>query len=80
MPTEAKKTVSIVVVGAGNQIMDVDIIRGSIVRDLLERLNLSGELSKLDDPTPFGPNDDVYTRVEDGDKLTLNPLAPVANR
>jgi hypothetical protein len=79
MPTE-KKAISIVVVGSGNQIQDVDIARGSTVRDLLEKLNLSGQLTKVDDPTPFGPNDDIFTRVEDGDKLILSPNTPVATR
>jgi len=77
MPKE-RKSISIVVVGSGNQIQDVDIVRGSTVRDLLEKLNLSGQLTKVDDPTPFGPNDDLFTRVEDGDKLILSPNTPVA--
>jgi hypothetical protein len=77
MPKETK-AVSIVIVGSGNQIQDVDIVRGSTVRDLLEKLNLSGVLTKVDDPTPFGPNDDIFTRVETGDKLILSPSTPVA--
>jgi len=77
MPQEAK-SVSILVTGSGNQIQDVDIVRGSTVRDLLEKLNLSGQLTKGDDPTPFGRNDDLFTRVEDGDKLVLTPSTPVA--
>jgi hypothetical protein len=79
MPSETK-SISIVVVGSGKQILDVDIVKGSTVRDLLEKLNLSGQLTKGDDPTPFRPNDDLYTRVEDGDKLILTPSTPVATR
>lgn len=79
MPKESK-AVSIVIVGSGDQIQDVEIFRGSTVRDLLEKLNLSGQLTKVDDPTPFGANDDIFTRVEDGDKLILSPNTPVAIR
>jgi hypothetical protein len=76
MPKQPK-AVSVVIVGSG-QIQDVDIIPGSTARDILEKLNLTGELSVVGDPTPFGPNDNVYKRVEDGDKLNLKPGTPVA--
>ena len=76
MPKEPK-AISVVVAGSG-QIQDVDIIPGSTARDTLEKLNLSGELTAVGDPTPLGPNDNVYKRVEDGDKLIFKPITPVA--
>lgn len=76
MPKEAK-AVSVVVAGSG-KLQDVDITPGSTARDTLEKLNLTGELTVVGDPTPFGPNDNVYKRVEDGDKLILKPNTPVA--
>jgi hypothetical protein len=76
MPKEPK-AVSIVVVGSG-KILDVDLNSGATTRDTLEKLNLTGELLVVGDPTPLGPNDDVYKRVEDGDKLNLKPSTPVA--
>jgi len=79
MPNETK-SISIVVTGAREEIHDVDIIRGSTVRDLLEQLNLSGALSKVDSAAPFGLNDDIFSKVEDGEKLILSPSTPVADR
>ena len=72
------KNVSIVVGGAGNQIHDVAIQRGTTTRDLLEQLNLTGYLSKMDDPTPLKTNKDLFSQVEDGEKLRLTPSTPVA--
>ena len=76
MPKEPK-AVSVVIAGSG-QIQDIDIAPGATARDILEKLNLTGELSVVGDPTPVGPNDNVYKRVEDGDKLNLKPGTPVA--
>lgn len=77
MPGE-KKVISIVVTGSGNELHEVEIVRGVTVRDLLEKLNLTGHLSKVDDPTQFRPNDDVFSKVKDGEKLVLGPNTPVA--
>jgi len=77
MPEE-KKVISIVVTGSGNELHEVEIVRGVTVRDLLEKLNLTGHLSKIDDPAPFRPNDDVFSKVKDGEKLVLGPKTPVA--
>ena len=79
MPNETK-FISIVVTGAREEIRDVDIIRGCTVRDLLEKLNLVGALSKVGSAAPFGPNDDIFSQVKDGEKLILSPNAPVADR
>ena len=74
------KHISIVVGGAGNQIHDVEIQRGVTVRDLLEQLNLTGHLSKVSDPTPLKGEKDLFSQVEDGEKLILAPSTPVACR
>ena len=76
MPKEPK-AVSVVVAGSG-KVHDMDIAPGTTTRDILEKLNLSGELTKAGDPTPFGSNDNVYAQVEDGDKLFFKPVSPVA--
>jgi|GEM_PF-4732897 hypothetical protein len=76
MPKQPK-AVSVVIVGSG-RILDVDINPGATTRDTLEKLNLTGELTVVGDPTPLGPNDNVYKRVEDGDKLNFKPITPVA--
>ena len=77
MPSSTKN-VSLIVGGAGNQIQDVAVARGTTTRDLLEQLNLGGSLSKIDDPTPLKPNKDLYAQVEDGEKLRVSPSSPVA--
>jgi len=79
MPAE-RKVVSIVVTGSGNELHEVEIERGVTVRDLLEKLNLTGQLSKLDAPAQFRENEDVFSKVEDGEKLVLAPSTPVARR
>ena len=80
MPTARTKHISIVLAGSGEQRHDVEIQPGVTVRDLLERLSLSGHLSKYGDPAPFGENEDVFARVQDGDKLLVSPKTPVATR
>jgi hypothetical protein len=77
MPGE-KKVISIVVTGSGNELHEVEIESGVTVRDLLEKLDLVGELSKVDDTVPFKSNAEIYSKVEDGEKLLLNPPSPVA--
>ena len=79
MPQE-KKVISIVVTGAGNELHEVEIVRGVTVRDLLEQLNLTGHLSKQGDPTQFRANDELFSKVKDGDKLILGPDTPVAKQ
>lgn len=80
MPKSAPKHVTIVRAGAGGEPLDVEIARGVTTRDLLQQLNLVGHLSKYGDPAPFAENEDVYVRVEDGDKLILAPETTVAQR
>jgi hypothetical protein len=80
MPTQKAKQVTIVVAGSGEQRVDVEITRGVTTRDLLEQLHLSGRLSKYGDPAPFAENEDIYSRVENGDKLILAPTTSVAQR
>ena len=79
MPNNTKH-VTIVVAGSGGQKHDVEIQHAVTVRDLLEQLNLTGHLGKLDDPAPFGENEEVFSRVQDGEKLILGPHTPVACR
>lgn len=79
MPREPKH-VTLVVAGSGGLKHEVDILPGVTTRDLLEQLGLSGHLSKLDDPTPFGENEELFSRVQDGDKLIVGPNTPVAKR
>ena len=80
MPTTKTKHISVVIAGSGEQIHDIEIPRGTTVRDLLQRLNLTGHLSKYGDPAPFGENEELYARVDDGDKLVLGASTPVAER
>jgi hypothetical protein len=80
MPPRVTKHISIVLAGSGEQRHDVEIHRGVTVRDLLEQLNLAGHLSKLGDPAPLGENEEILSRIEDGEKLVLGPKTPVAVR
>ena len=79
MPTEVKH-VSIVLAGSGEQHADVEIQRGVTVRDLKEQLNLTGYLTKLEDPTPLGETEELFSRVHDGEKLLIGPKTSVAAR
>lgn len=78
MPAARPKHISLVISGSGQQFTDVEVTRGLTTRDLLQQMNLTGHLSKFGDPVPFGENEDLYTRVEDGDKLIVGPSTPVA--
>jgi len=78
MPVSKPKHITILLAGSGEQRLDVEIVRGVTTRDLLQQLNLNGHLTKYGDPALFGENEDVYTRVEDGDKLILAPVTRVA--
>lgn len=78
VPASRSKRVSIVLAGSGEQIHDIEIARGLTTRDLLQRLNLSGHLSKFGDPAPFGEDEELYARIEDGEKLVLGAATPVA--
>ena len=80
MPASKPKHVTLVRAAAGAEPLEVDITRGLTTRDLLQQLNLTGHLSKYGDPAPFGENEDLYTRVQDGDKLILAPVTTVAQR
>jgi len=80
MPRAKTKQISIVLAGSGDQLHEVEIQSGVTVRDLVDRLNLSGHLSKYGDPAPFGENEEIFSRVQDGDKLILSPKTPVASR
>ena len=71
------KSATIVVAGSGDK-FDVTIERGVTPRDLLEQLNLSGHLTKYGDPAPFGENEELFPRINDGEKLVLSPKTPVA--
>jgi hypothetical protein len=81
MPTATRtpKPITIVVAGSGKT-RDVNVTPGLTVRDLLQQLNLTGYLSKVDDPSPLGENEDIYSRVHEGDKLILAPRTEVATR
>ena len=50
MPRAKTKQISIVLAGSGDQLHEVEIQSGVTVRDLVDRLNLSGHLSKYGDP------------------------------
>ena len=78
MPSTETKHISIVLAGSGEQRHDVEIQRGVTVRDLRERLNLTGYLSKYGEPAPLGEDEEIFSRVQDGDKLILAPKTPVA--
>ena len=74
--SEQKKTVYVVVAGSGKK-FEVQILPGVTTRDLLEKLGLHGHLSKYGEPTPFAENEELYPRVEEGDKLLVGPTTPV---
>jgi len=81
MPTQTRTLKPItVLVGGSGKTHDVNIPPGLTVRDLLEQLNLSGHLTKFGEATPLGENEDVYSRVNAGDKLILGPNTPVSAR
>ena len=64
------KGLRILVCGLGTT-YDIEIMPGVTARDVLNALGLKGYLAKFGDRMPFGENDEVYTRVEDGQKLIL---------
>jgi transposase InsO family protein len=80
MPTTTVKHVSILVTASGEPPRDIDVPRRTSTRDLLEQLGLVGHLSKFGNPAPFGENEELFSRIDDGDKLVLGPNTPVAGR
>jgi len=71
--TTGTKSITIALAGAKRELHDVDIAKGASVRDTLEKLNLTGKLTKLDDPTSLNETDNLYARVVNGEKLVLSP-------
>lgn len=81
MPTQTRTAKPItVLVGGSGKTHDVNVLPGVTVRDLLQQLNLAGHLTRYGEATPLGENEDVYSRVNPGDKLVLAPNTPVSAR
>jgi hypothetical protein len=72
------KNVAIVVAGAqGSEVRDVAIKAGSTSRDVLSTLQLDGYVLSKADGRLFGPGDNVFQAVEEGEKLYASTEAGV---
>ena len=57
---------------------NAEIRPGVTARDLLKQLGIKGNLKKAGEALPFADNEDLYPRVEEGEKLVAAPTTPVA--
>jgi len=72
------KNVAIVVAGAqGQEIKDLTIKPGTSARDILKTLGLDRYAISKGDGRLFGPRDNVYEAVDDGEKLYATTEAEV---
>lgn len=74
-----EKNVAIIVAGAqGEQeIKDLTIKPGTTARDILQTLSLNRYVISKGDGKVFGPRDNVYEQVENGEKLYATTEAEV---
>jgi hypothetical protein len=77
MNTAAPKSVTVLLAGTTTTYTP-DIQPGMTARALLKQLGIKGYLKKADEALPFGAREDLYPRVEDGEKLVATPSTPVA--
>ncbi len=63
------KRIAVIVVSSG-QIHDLTINPGTTAREILREIGLEDyNLSRQNEPHPFGLDENVYTVVQDGEKL-----------
>ena len=68
-----EKNIAIVVAGAqGQEIKDLAIKPGTTARDILKTLGLERYVISQRDGKLFGPHDNVFEAVEDGEKLYVS--------
>ncbi|MBM4400569.1 MAG: hypothetical protein FJ045_01310 [Crenarchaeota archaeon] len=73
-----EKNVAIVVAGAqGQEIKDLAIKPGTTARDILKTLGLERYVISTGEGKLFGPRDNVYEAVENGEKLYASAEAEV---
>ena len=74
-----EKNIAIIVAGAqgSSEIKDLSIKPGTAARDILGTLGLDGYVISKADGKFFNPQDNVYERVEDGEKLYATTAAEV---
>jgi DNA-binding PadR family transcriptional regulator len=73
-----EKNIAIVVAGAqGQEIKDLAIKPGTTARDILKTLELDRYVVSRRDGRLFGPHDNVYEAVENGEKLYASTEAEV---
>jgi len=73
-----EKNIAIIVAGAqGQEIKDLAIKPGTTARDVLQTLGLDRYVISKGDGKVFGPRDNVYEQVENGEKLYATTEAEV---
>ncbi len=73
-----EKNIAVVVAGAqGQEIKDLAIKPGTTARDILKTLGLEWYAISRRDGSIFGPRDNVYEAVENGEKLYASTAAEV---
>ena len=71
------KRIAIVIAGAQQEIKDLTIKPGTTARDILRSLQLERYVISKGDGKIFGPHDNVYEVVGDGEKLYASTEAEV---
>ncbi|MFC1865142.1 hypothetical protein ACFLYB_00300 [Chloroflexota bacterium] len=72
------KNIAVVVAGSqGQEIKDLALKPGTSARDILQTLGLDNYVISKGDGNIFGPRDNVYEKVEDGEKLYATTQAEV---
>lgn len=73
---DPQKNVAVIV---GDEVHDIAVLAGTTAADILAECGAPGDYwLATRDGQPFGPEDNVYARVNDGDKLVAAAQATVA--
>ena len=67
----------VVIVSGTGQPHDLEIQPGTTAGDVLKQIGLTGYVLQKNGENPFGETENIYPRVEDGEKLYANSPATV---
>jgi len=68
----------LVLVAGTNRELKAEVHSPTTAKDLLKKIGVKGHLKKYGEALPFADNEDIYPRIENGEKLVATPDMPVA--